>query len=68
VFHLLTALVASLGFVPAVLSGCLGARVQYLLAAVVSGGIIPVTALILLLPPALCRLLEHDEDMRNAVS
>ena len=55
---LLTALVASLGFVPMALSTGPGAEVQQPLATVVIGGIITSTALTLLLLPVLYDWLE----------
>jgi cobalt-zinc-cadmium resistance protein CzcA len=52
---LMTALVASLGFVPMALATGTGAEVQRPLATVVIGGLITSTALTLLVLPALCR-------------
>ena len=53
---LMTALVASLGFVPMAFNVGAGAEVQRPLATVVIGGIISSTLLTLLILPALCRL------------
>jgi len=53
---LMTALVASLGFVPMALNVGIGAEVQRPLATVVVGGIISSTLLTLLVLPALYRL------------
>ncbi len=55
---LMTALVASLGFVPMALSSGAGAEVQRPLASVVIGGLITSTALTLLVLPVLYRALE----------
>ena len=52
---LMTALVASLGFVPMALATTMGAEVQRPLATVVIGGLITSTALTLLIVPALYR-------------
>lgn len=54
---LMTALVASLGFVPMALAMGTGAEVQKPLATVVIGGLISSTALTLFVLPALCQLL-----------
>jgi cobalt-zinc-cadmium resistance protein CzcA len=54
---LITALVASLGFVPMALATGTGAEVQRPLATVVIGGLITSTALTLFLLPAVCGLL-----------
>jgi cobalt-zinc-cadmium resistance protein CzcA len=54
---LLTALVASLGFVPMAVAIGTGAEVQRPLATVVIGGLITSTALTLFLLPAVCGLL-----------
>jgi cobalt-zinc-cadmium resistance protein CzcA len=54
---LLTALVASLGFVPMAIATGTGAEVQRPLAAVVIGGLATSTALTLFLLPAVCGLL-----------
>jgi cobalt-zinc-cadmium resistance protein CzcA len=53
---LMTALVASLGFVPMALSVGAGAEVQRPLATVVIGGIVSSTILTLIVLPALYRL------------
>ena len=53
---LMTALVASLGFVPMALNVGTGSEVQRPLATVVIGGIISSTLLTLVVLPALCRL------------
>jgi heavy metal efflux system protein len=67
---LITALVASLGFVPMALATGTGAEVQRPLATVVIGGLITSTALTLLLLPAVCGLLlrrqEAERDNRSA--
>jgi cobalt-zinc-cadmium resistance protein CzcA len=60
---LMTALVASLGFVPMALNVGTGAEVQRPLATVVIGGIISSTLLTLLVLPALYRLLHRDSDI-----
>lgn len=57
---LMTALVASLGFVPMALNVGIGAEVQRPLATVVIGGIVSSTLLTLLVLPALYRLLHRD--------
>ena len=57
---LMTALVASLGFVPMALATGAGAEVQRPLATVVIGGIISSTALTLLVLPALYVLFRRD--------
>src|SRR5205823_9373819 len=54
---LLTALVASLGFVPMAIATSTGAEVQRPLATVVIGGLITSTALTLFVLPAICRLI-----------
>jgi cobalt-zinc-cadmium resistance protein CzcA len=63
---LMTALVASLGFVPMALATGTGAEVQRPLATVVIGGILSSTALTLLVLPVLYRLAhrrdEEDEE------
>ncbi|MEO6244093.1 MAG: CusA/CzcA family heavy metal efflux RND transporter [Opitutaceae bacterium] len=58
---LMTALVASLGFVPMALATGAGAEVQRPLATVVIGGIISSTVLTLLLLPAFYRLAHRDK-------
>lgn len=59
---LMTALVASLGFVPMALNVGTGAEVQRPLATVVIGGIISSTLLTLLVLPAIYRILYRKED------
>lgn len=63
---LMTALVASLGFVPMALNVGTGAEVQRPLATVVIGGIVSSTLLTLLVLPALYRLLHHEGDQAAA--
>jgi cobalt-zinc-cadmium resistance protein CzcA len=58
---LMTALVASLGFVPMAFNVGAGAEVQRPLATVVIGGIVSSTLLTLLVLPALYRLLHRDD-------
>jgi cobalt-zinc-cadmium resistance protein CzcA len=60
---LMTALVASLGFVPMALNIGAGAEVQRPLATVVIGGIISSTLLTLFVLPALYRWLHRDHDV-----
>jgi cobalt-zinc-cadmium resistance protein CzcA len=57
----MTALVASLGFVPMALNVGTGAEVQRPLATVVIGGIISSTVLTLLVLPVLYRLVYRDK-------
>ncbi|MEM5431779.1 CusA/CzcA family heavy metal efflux RND transporter [Cupriavidus oxalaticus] len=65
---LMTALVASLGFVPMALATGTGAEVQRPLATVVIGGILSSTALTLLVLPVLYRLAHrNDEPVAEAV-
>ena len=59
---LMTALVASLGFVPMALSTSAGAEVQSPLATVVIGGLVTSTLLTLFVLPSLYRWLERDEE------
>ena len=59
---LMTALVASLGFVPMALSTSAGAEVQSPLATVVIGGLVTSTLLTLLVLPSLYRWLESDDE------
>ncbi|NSX16309.1 CusA/CzcA family heavy metal efflux RND transporter [Cupriavidus taiwanensis] len=59
---LMTALVASLGFVPMALATGTGAEVQRPLATVVIGGILSSTALTLLVLPVLYRLAHRNDD------
>jgi cobalt-zinc-cadmium resistance protein CzcA len=61
---LMTALVASLGFVPMALATGTGAEVQRPLATVVIGGILSSTALTLLVLPLLYRLV-HRKDQEE---
>lgn len=65
---LMTALVASLGFVPMAISTGTGAEVQRPLATVVIGGLISSTALTLLVLPALYRIFQRDNDLKEASS
>jgi cobalt-zinc-cadmium resistance protein CzcA len=62
---LMTALVASLGFVPMAFNVGAGAEVQRPLATVVIGGIISSTILTLLVLPALYRIMHRSHDTRN---
>jgi cobalt-zinc-cadmium resistance protein CzcA len=62
---LMTALVASLGFVPMALNVGLGSEVQRPLATVVIGGIISATLLTLLVLPALYRIIHAGEPRRQ---
>ncbi len=64
---LMTALVASLGFVPMALATGTGAEVQRPLATVVIGGLVTSTALTLLVLPALYRLFTPDRPPRAAL-
>lgn len=59
---LMTALVASLGFLPMALASGAGAEVQRPLATVVIGGIVSATFLTLVLLPALYERLERNQD------
>jgi cobalt-zinc-cadmium resistance protein CzcA len=59
---LMTALVASLGFVPMALATGTGAEVQRPLATVVIGGILSSTALTLLVLPILYRIFHSEEE------
>jgi cobalt-zinc-cadmium resistance protein CzcA len=58
----MTALVASLGFVPMALATGAGAEVQRPLATVVIGGIISSTLLTLIVLPALYRMTHREGD------
>ena len=60
---LMTALVASLGFVPMAIAVGAGAEVQRPLATVVIGGIVSSTLLTLLVLPALYRMFHRDGDL-----
>lgn len=62
---LMTALVASLGFVPMALATGAGAEVQRPLATVVIGGIISSTLLTLVVLPALYRMFHSDGDLKE---
>jgi cobalt-zinc-cadmium resistance protein CzcA len=62
---LMTALVASLGFVPMALNTGTGAEVQRPLATVVIGGILSSTALTLLVLPVLYRIF-HGRTLQEA--
>jgi cobalt-zinc-cadmium resistance protein CzcA len=64
---LMTALVASLGFVPMALATGTGAEVQRPLATVVIGGILSSTALTLLVLPVLYGLFHKKEDQTNEI-
>jgi cobalt-zinc-cadmium resistance protein CzcA len=61
----MTALVASLGFLPMALATSTGAEVQRPLATVVIGGILSSTALTLLILPALYTWAHGDKDRRQ---
>jgi cobalt-zinc-cadmium resistance protein CzcA len=61
---LMTALVASLGFVPMALATGTGAEVQRPIATVVIGGLISATLLTLVVLPALARLVLEREARR----
>ncbi|MFY0674857.1 MAG: CusA/CzcA family heavy metal efflux RND transporter [Bacteroidia bacterium] len=65
---LMTALVASLGFLPMALSTSEGAEVQKPLATVVIGGLVSATLLTLLLLPVLYNLLEKRENKGQRVN
>jgi heavy metal efflux system protein len=62
----MTALVASLGFVPMALATGAGAEVQRPLATVVIGGIISSTLLTLVVLPALYRLAHRPDEATSA--
>ncbi len=62
---LMTALVASLGFVPMAIAAGAGAEVQRPLATVVIGGIISSTLLTLVVLPALYRMAHRDGDVKE---
>jgi len=64
---LMTALVASLGFVPMALNVGTGSEVQRPLATVVIGGIVSSTVLTLLVLPALCRLFHREREVDEAM-
>ena len=61
---LMTALVASLGFVPMALNTGIGSDVQRPLATVVIGGIVSATLLTLVVLPALYRIVHAEGDLR----
>ena len=61
---LMTALVASLGFIPMALASGTGAEVQRPIATVVIGGLISATLLTLVVLPALARLVLDREARR----
>lgn len=63
----MTALVASLGFVPMAIANGTGAEVQKPLATVVIGGIISSTALTLLVLPVLCSLILRPNRRSQAI-
>ena len=65
---LMTALVASLGFLPMAVNVGAGAEVQRPLATVVIGGIVSSTLLTLLVLPALYRLVHRRDDARRTAS
>jgi len=65
---LMTALVASLGFLPMALNVGAGAEVQRPLATVVIGGIISSTLLTLLVLPALYRLVHREDSVLESRS
>ena len=62
---LMTALVASLGFVPMALATGTGSEVQRPIATVVIGGLISATALTLLVIPALYSLFNREDDFKS---
>jgi len=64
----MTALVASLGFVPMAFNVGAGAEVQRPLATVVIGGIVSSTLLTLLVLPVLYRMLHRDQDVAELVT
>jgi cobalt-zinc-cadmium resistance protein CzcA len=64
---LMTALVASLGFIPMAIATSAGAEVQRPLATVVIGGLITSTLLTLLLLPTLYRWFEHSRNLKQSV-
>jgi cobalt-zinc-cadmium resistance protein CzcA len=64
---LMTALVASLGFVPMALATGTGAEVQKPIATVVIGGLISSTALTLIVLPALCQLVLRRRESEATV-
>jgi cobalt-zinc-cadmium resistance protein CzcA len=64
---LMTALVASLGFVPMALNVGAGSEVQRPLASVVIGGILSSTILTLIVLPALYRLIHRREEQNEVI-
>jgi cobalt-zinc-cadmium resistance protein CzcA len=62
---LMTALVASLGFIPMALSTAPGAEVQRPLASVVIGGLMTSTLLTLLVLPTLYEVIERSSQLKN---
>jgi cobalt-zinc-cadmium resistance protein CzcA len=64
----MTALVASLGFVPMAIATGTGAEVQRPLATVVIGGILSSTALTLLVLPVLYRMAHRKDDEDEALA
>jgi heavy metal efflux system protein len=64
---LMTALVASLGFIPMALATGTGAEVQRPLATVVIGGILSSTLLTLLVLPLLYRMAHHPDELMEDV-
>ncbi len=62
---LMTALVASIGFIPVAISHGTGAEVQRPLATVVIGGLVTATLLTLLVLPTLYRWIEERRDQRH---
>jgi cobalt-zinc-cadmium resistance protein CzcA len=64
---LMTALVASFGFVPMALATSAGAEVQRPLATVVIGGILSSTFLTLLLLPVLYAWVEAGKDLKTVI-
>ncbi|MBO56375.1 MAG: CusA/CzcA family heavy metal efflux RND transporter, partial [Verrucomicrobiales bacterium] len=63
---LMTALVASLGFLPMALATGTGAEVQRPLATVVIGGILTATALTLVVLPALCQSVLRQQEISKS--
>jgi cobalt-zinc-cadmium resistance protein CzcA len=63
---LMTALVASLGFVPMALATGTGAEVQKPLATVVIGGLVSSTLLTLVVLPALYRIFAREHDLMES--
>jgi cobalt-zinc-cadmium resistance protein CzcA len=64
---LMTALVASLGFVPMALATGTGAEVQKPLATVVIGGLVSSTLLTLVVLPALYRIFAREKDLPEEI-